>query len=58
MSAILSEKSSKQIRVALRVNGEIHELLINPNRTLLEVLRQDKQEDPLEKVLDKPQSHT
>ena len=41
MSAILSEKNSKQIRVALRVNGEIHELLINPNRTLLEVLRQD-----------------
>ena len=28
-------------RVVLRVNGEDHELFIKPNRTLLEVLRQD-----------------
>ena len=28
-------------RVVLRVNGEDHEVFIRPNRTLLEVLRQD-----------------
>ena len=41
MSAILREKNSKQIKVDLGGNGESHTLLINPNRTLLEVLRQD-----------------
>jgi len=41
MSAILCEKNSERVRVVLRVNGDIHELLIKPNRTLIEVLRQD-----------------
>jgi carbon-monoxide dehydrogenase small subunit len=34
-------KNEPQKRVFLRVNGEDHEILIKPNRTLIEVLRQD-----------------